>query len=108
MKLEEIRKRISALEGETSLSETLCLVCFPDGSEHETTLFDWVDHAADWKMIRITQGKELSPLVCSLLSLEEQAVREDQESGADPAVCADHIRSRDAVRRFIEYAGGIT
>lgn len=108
MKLDEIKRRISALESETIFSETLCLVRFPDGSEHETALIDWIDHAADWKMLKITQGRELSPLVCSLLSLEEQAVREDQESGADPAVCDDHIRSRDAVLRFIEYAGGIT
>ena len=108
MRLDEIKKRISALEGETRLSETLCIVRFPDESEQEITLSEWLDHAAEWKVIRITQGEEISPLLCSLFSLMDQAVREDQESGSDPAVRADHMRSRDAILSFIEYAGGIT
>ena len=108
MSLEEIKRRISALEGETRLLETCCLVRLPDGSEKEITLAEWIDHAAEWKVIRITQGEEISPLLCSLFSLMDQAVREDQESGSDPAVRADHMRSRDAILSFIEYAGGIT
>lgn len=108
MKIDEIKKRLAALEGESYLHETYCLVYFPDGSEKEITLTEWIDHAAEWSLIRITQGREISPLLCSLLSLMDQAVKHDQESGADSAVCADHIRSRDAILRFIESAGGIT
>ena len=108
MKIDEIKKRLAALEGESCLHGTCCLVCFPDGSEKEITLAEWIDHADEWSMIRITQGRDISPLLCSLLSLMNQAVKADQKSGADPAVYADHTRSRDAVLRFIEYAGGIT
>ena len=107
MSLDEIKRRITALEGNTRLSETCCLVRLPDGSDQEITLAEWIDHSAEWKVIRITKGKELSPLVCSLLSLMDQAVKEDQESGADLATCEDHLKSRDSVLRFIEFAGGI-
>ena len=97
MRTDEIRRRISALEGETVLSESLCLVRFPDGSEHEITLAEWLDHAAEWKVIRITQGREISLLLCSLLSMESE--------GSD-----DPVRNRAAntIRRMIELAGGIT
>lgn len=96
MRTDEIRRRISALEGETVLSESLCLVRFPDGSEQEITLSEWLDHVAEWQMIRITKGKEISPLLCSLLSMESR--------GSDDPV---RIRAAETIRRMIELAGGI-
>lgn len=96
MSLEEIKRRISALEGETRLSETCCLVLFPDGSEQEITLAEWLDHAAEWKIVRITQGREISLLLCSLLSMESE--------GSDDPV---RIRAANNIRRMIMSAGGI-
>ena len=97
MKLDEIRRRISALEGETRLLETLCLVRFPDGSEQETSLSDWLDHAAEWTMIRITQGKEISPLLCSLLKMESEITDDDPL----------RLRAIHNIRKMIEESGGI-
>lgn len=96
MRTEEIKRRLLDLEQKAGVEPSRCIVRFSDGSEHETTLIEWLDHATEWKMIRITQGKEISPLLCSLYSLSL-----DSED--------DAVRDRAVVnmRLMIEEAGGI-
>lgn len=97
MKLDEIKRRISDLEQRAGVEISLCLVSFPDGSEHEIPLADWLDHAAEWKMIRITQGKEISPLLCSLFKLESEITDDDPL----------RLRAMHNIRWMIEESGGI-
>lgn len=108
MKTDEIKRRLNNLEQEIPLDGALCLVRLPDGSESEITLSEWIDHAAEWNVIKLTQRAGLSPLLCSLFSLIDKAVKGDQENGADLAVCIDHTESRNSILRFIEFAGGIS
>ncbi len=98
MKLDEIKRRISNLEQRSGVENSLCLVRFPDGSEQEIPLADWLDHAAEWTMIRITQGKEVSSLLCSLLSIES-------ETTVDDPIRAKALHN---IRWMIEESGGIS
>ena len=98
MKTDEIKRRLTALEGEIPVSGALCLVRLPDGSDIEVSLSEWLDHCSEWKMIKITKGKEISPLLCSLLSMESET------SDSDPV----RIRAVKNIRLLIERIGGIS